>query len=178
MFDSLETFNRNLFLSINADPATAAWLLEIARVLAKDTLYLLPLLLIALWFKGYRSLAVKSVLVMLVSLAIGTIAGMIWIHQRPFVLGIGHQYLDHKPTTSFPSHHATIFAAIAFTLLTSPLRLLGMIVLAFGILASWARIYLGIHFPLDILGGFAIAALGYFIVSLFWNKIHVKISKR
>lgn len=176
--DSIEAFNRSLFLAINPDTAPPGWLLEIVSILAKDTFYLLPLLLIALWVKGHRTIAIKSVIVTVASLVVGTLAGMLWVHQRPFVLGIGHQYLDHKPTTSFPSHHATIFAAIAYTLLVQPTQLIGIIVLAFGILAGWARIYLGIHFPLDILGGFVVAGLGYYVTSLFWNKINDKISKR
>ena len=175
--DSVESFNNSLFLAINPATAPPAWLLELVTFLAKDTLYLLPLLLAALWFKGNKPLAVKAVVVTLVSLVVGIIAGHLWVHQRPFVLGIGHQYLDHKPTTSFPSHHTTIFAAIGFSLLAAPVQVLGVFVLILGVLAGWARIYLGIHFPLDILGGFVVAAIGYFIVSLFWNKIHDKISK-
>jgi undecaprenyl-diphosphatase len=176
--ESIESFNNSLFLAINPATAPPEWLLGLVTFLAKDTLYLLPLLLAALWFKGNRPLALKAVLVTFVSLAIDTIAGHLWVHQRPFVIGIGHQYLNHEPTPSFPSHHATIFAAIGFSLLVAPVQALGIFVLVLGVLAGWARIYLGIHFPLDILGGFAAAAVGYFIVSLFWNKIHDKISKR
>jgi undecaprenyl-diphosphatase len=176
--DSLEALNRSLFLAINADPATAAWLLGLGKFLAKDTFYLLPALLIALWFKGQRPLAIKSVVVTIVSLALGVIAGLIWVHQRPFVLGIGHTYIDHKPTTSFPSHHATIFAAIGFTLLAAETRLLGLIVLVFGVLAGWARVYMGLHFPFDIIGGFVMAAAGYLVVSAFWEKYWKKINDK
>ena len=42
--DSIEAFNRSLFLSIYAGAAPSAGLLDLAKFLAKDTLYLLPLL--------------------------------------------------------------------------------------------------------------------------------------
>jgi undecaprenyl-diphosphatase len=182
--ESLEALNQKLFLAINADPATSAWLLGLGKFLAKDTLYLLPLLLVYLWFKGgdaRRSLALKSVVVTIVSLGIGTLISLIYVHPRPFVLNLGHTYLQHSANASFPSHHATIFAAIGFCLLAAETRLIGWGVLAFGVAAGWARVYMGVHFPLDILGGFVVAYAGYFGVSIFWDKcwkkIHDKISK-
>jgi len=183
--ESLEALNRSLFLAINADPATSAWMLGFAKFLAKDTLYLLPLLLVGFWIRGGdagRRLALKSVVATAVSLGIGTLIGLIYVHQRPFVLNIGNTYMLHKPDASFPSHHATIFAAIGFCLLAAETRLWGWLVLALGVAAGWARVYLGVHFPFDILGGFVVAYAGYFGVSIFWDKcwknIHDKISKR
>lgn len=182
--ENLEALNRKFFLAINADQATS--LMGLAKFLAKDTLYLLPLLLIALWIWGggaRRQLVIKALATTIVSLGLGVIAGLIYVHQRPFVMGLGHTYIQHKPNASFPSHHATIFAAIAFTLLAATgTRLLGLIVLVFGVLAGWARIYTGLHFPFDIIGGFIMAAVGYAIVAAFWNKywkdIHDKICRR
>ena len=48
----LETLNRALFLTINATPATPAWLLAAARAIANDLIMSIPLILVGLWLSG------------------------------------------------------------------------------------------------------------------------------
>jgi undecaprenyl-diphosphatase len=64
---------------------------------------------------------------------------------------------------SFPSDHAALFFALA-TLICINNRRLGAFAFLWAALTSSARIYLGYHYPTDILGG---AALGIFMVLLF-----------
>lgn len=68
---------------------------------------------------------------------------------------------------SFPSGHATFFFALAFSLFFSHKKI-GYIFFIFAIIISTARIAAGVHFPLDILGGFL---LGY-ISTLLINYIN------
>lgn len=59
----------------------------------------------------------------------------------------------------YPSgHEAAIVVVVLFfwRYLTWPLRILG-VVLVLGV--GWSRVYLGVHFPLDIVGGIAVGAL-------------------
>jgi undecaprenyl-diphosphatase len=61
--------------------------------------------------------------------------------------------------TSFPSSHTAIALAVAIALvpfLPRPVATLG-IVYAAGV--GWSRMYLGVHYPLDVLGGAGIGAL-------------------
>ena len=65
---------------------------------------------------------------------------------------------DCNTSYSFPSSHAVnIFAAAYF--LSQPFR--GLAPLFFGIAAivAYSRIYIGIHYPLDVIGGAAIGLL-------------------
>jgi pimeloyl-ACP methyl ester carboxylesterase/membrane-associated phospholipid phosphatase len=56
----------------------------------------------------------------------------------------------------FPSGHMATMTAVTLTVwpyLSWPLR---VAIVGLTVLVGWSRIYLGVHFPLDILGGFAI----------------------
>ena len=81
-------------------------------------------------------------------------------HPRPFMLGLSPAHIQHGARGSLPSAHATaMFVLVLGSAIRAPLRGL-MIVLSGSALAmAWARIYLGLHFPADILAGALLAAL-------------------
>ncbi|MEY4747430.1 MAG: hypothetical protein RLZZ416_479 [Candidatus Parcubacteria bacterium] len=67
---------------------------------------------------------------------------------------------------SFPSNHATaafaLYGFLAWSLwdLKRPMRAIGIaICLLFILLVGFSRIYLGVHYPLDVAGGYAIGAI-------------------
>jgi undecaprenyl-diphosphatase len=64
---------------------------------------------------------------------------------------------------SFPSGHATFFMALAFSLFFSHKKA-GYVFMFFALIIGIARIISGVHFPVDILGGFVIGALVAFFV--------------
>ncbi|MDD3642680.1 MAG: phosphatase PAP2 family protein [Candidatus Krumholzibacteria bacterium] len=68
---------------------------------------------------------------------------------------------SYKSSWSFPSSHATnITAGMLFLGLVWRRALPAL--LAVAVLVSWSRIYIGVHWPLDVLAGMAIgAALGW-----------------
>lgn len=67
---------------------------------------------------------------------------------------------------SFPSSHASIFSALAFTILFR-YRKAGYLFLSFAVLIGLARIIAGVHFPADILGGFVLG----FLVAYFAKNV-------
>jgi undecaprenyl-diphosphatase len=172
--DSIETFNRQLFLSLNAAPETAGWLIALAKFAANGLVFLVPLLLAWLWLWGSgfrRSSALKAVFAAAASLGVNHLIGLLWYHPRPLALELGHTYFDHALDASFPSDHATIFFAAGFALLKGETRPVGFALLLTGALVGWARIFLGVHFPLDMLGALAVSAAVCCGVSLAWGKI-------
>jgi undecaprenyl-diphosphatase len=76
-------------------------------------------------------------------------------------IGVERGFLKHW--NSFPSDHASLFFALA-TLIWISDRRLGLFAFFWAAITSSTRIYLGYHYPTDILGG---AALGIFMVILF-----------
>lgn len=89
---------------------------------------------------------------------------------RPFVAGWVPAYISHRASAATPSTHATVMFFVAFALMSrATLRRPGSLVLAMALVVGWARIYVGVHFPLDILAGIAIAALQAGLLMLAWK---------
>ncbi|MTD32643.1 undecaprenyl-diphosphatase [Paludibacterium denitrificans] len=156
----MEHWNHSLFLLINAGSHPSTATIQIAMFLAQWLIYSIPLLLVWLWVKGdrtERSAAINSALGVGLALAIGQIITMVWPHPRPFMIGLGHALLEHKPEASFPSDHATVFFTLGFGMMLSGLRKFGGFVLLSGALVGWSRVFLGVHFPMDIIGASLVA---------------------
>jgi undecaprenyl-diphosphatase len=69
-----------------------------------------------------------------------------------------HMLTDCNTSYSFPSSHAVNIFATAF-FLAQPLRRLAPAFYAIAAVVAYSRIYIGIHYPLDVLGGAAIGLL-------------------
>ncbi|MFM0010217.1 phosphatase PAP2 family protein [Paraburkholderia sediminicola] len=170
--NTLEAFNQALFLMINATPSTPAWQTEMARMIADYVIYLVPLSLIAIWLFGderQREVAAHAFCVTLLALGLSQIIGLVWPHPRPFVIGIGHTFLEHAPDSSFPSDHATVFASVALTLLLGGVRRYGAAILLSGLAVAWARVFVGVHFPLDMVGAVAVACVAFLLIAPLWR---------
>jgi undecaprenyl-diphosphatase len=158
-----------LFLAINAPAHPPAMALALARFAAQDLILVAPLLLMAGWLwrcSAPRTALVHAALAALLGLGINQIIGLLWFEPRPFSLGVGHQFLAHAADSSFPSDHLTIIWGVAFALLFyRDWRRAGLGLALLGLPVAWARIYLGVHWPLDMLGA---AAVGLFSALLFW----------
>jgi len=82
---------------------------------------------------------------------------LIQVPRPPFSLE-GVQSLFGKTSYAFPSDHATFFMALAVAIFFINKKA-GLIFLVLALLIGIARIVVGVHFPVDILGGFALGAL-------------------
>ncbi|WP_321797815.1 phosphatase PAP2 family protein [Caballeronia sp. J97] len=170
---SLETLNHAWFLSINATPDTPRWQIDVAVAIANDVLYLIPALLALLWLFGgrnQRSAAVRACCVAFLALGLNQLIGMVWMHPRPFMIGLGHTFIEHAPDSSFPSDHATLFASVALTFLMAGLWRCGLLVTVAGVAIAWARVRIGVHFPLDMAGAVGVSCVAYGSVAPLWAR--------
>ena len=157
----MEHLNQSLFLLLNAAPDASIIVTTAARFLADGLIWALPAGLILGWLRG--SYATRQVLIAatvsgLVGLLINQLIGLVWYHPRPFEAGIGQTLIPHVQDSSFPSDHLTLIWAVAFSLLLHEQpRRVGWVLALLGIPVAWARIYLGVHFPLDIIGAALVA---------------------
>ncbi len=104
-----------------------------------------------------------------------------WIGApRPFMIGMSPVYLHHGARGGFPSTHASALGALTCFLLLRPhWRLEGFVILVVSLAVGWSRIYLGLHFPLDILAGFALgAAIGALGAAAFQGAAKWRLGRR
>lgn len=172
----MEELNRTLFLWINATPESPSWLLSLATFLAKDLIAIVPLLIVALWLWGpehrvtsQRELVLKTGIALLYALAISWCIGALFPHPRPFALGLGYQFLQHAPDDSYPSDHGTAIFTFALAFLCWHRRWSGAILIAVGVAIAWSRVYLGVHWPMDMLGGLLVGMLGCLFSQVAWQ---------
>jgi len=155
--------NVSLFHLINASAEPSAALVLIATVLAQYAPWAAIAVLVVRWFRGpcetRRALMVAGVALAL-GLAVNFAIAFATYTPRPFELGIGHTYLSHGQETSFPSDHATFLWSLGFGLLLGRTLLwLGGGIFILGLATAWARVYLGVHFPLDMAASFGVSLL-------------------
>ncbi|MFJ6217224.1 phosphatase PAP2 family protein [Streptomyces sp. NPDC092296] len=75
---------------------------------------------------------------------------------RPFVNHTGLQVLaSGKDDFSFVSDHATMTMAVAVALLLVERRL-GIAAVGLALLEGFCRVFMGVHYPTDVLGGYAL----------------------
>ena len=86
--------------------------------------------------------------------ALAHVAKAIADRPRPYQ-AIAAAVLRQQPAhgTSFPSSHTAITVAVVIALLPFLPRALAAVAIAYAVLVGWSRVYLGVHYPLDILGG-------------------------
>ncbi len=174
----LEQFNLAVFSMMNATPAASPFEIGMAIIIAKYLVYLFPLSLVFYWLWGnekhlsqQRALACKAAVSLAIALSISWLIGAIAPHERPFAANIGHNFLDHDATPSFPSNHGTFVFTIALAyLFWHNSKRIGYIMLGLGLAIAWARIYLGVHWPIDMIGAFIVALLSCGLSQMFWSK--------
>ena len=175
---TLSELNLSLFSWINASPEATNTSIHFAIFIANDLLYCMILLFAWFWLRGNydtKKQILKAFIFTSSAILISQCISHVYYHPRPFVMEVGRTLIYHAPNGSFPSDHMLIFSSIAFSYLFSAQRKLGISLLVMAWLVAWSRVYLGVHFPLDMLGAFLLAfALNFFGLKL-WNLYKDKI---
>ena len=175
---TLSELNLSLFSWINASPEASNASINFAIFIANDLLYCMILLFAWFWLRGNydtKKQILKAFIFTSIAILISQCISHVYYHPRPFVMEVGRTLIYHAPNGSFPSDHMLIFSSIAFSYLFSAQRKLGISLLVMAWLVAWSRVYLGVHFPLDMLGAFLLAfALNFFGLKL-WNLYKDKI---
>ena len=172
-----------IFRSINNLSDLYPFLNSIMIFFAEYSLYLLALYLILSWFLGpnkskNRLTLLSCVIAFAGSFLVGKLVGHFITHPQPFVtLDHVHQLIHHGINNSFPSDHTILFFSIAFTLLFFNKGRKGLIAIIFASIVAISRIWVGVHFPSDILASIIISFFIAYLVYLFaiQNKLLTRV---
>lgn len=175
---SLDQLNLYLFHLLNVPDQASIWMIDYASLIAHDLVYVFLLIFAIAWLRGSHEVKtgiIKAAVFTAITLSISEVLSAVLNTPRPFVMEAGRTLIEHAPTGSFPSNHMSIFSGIAFAYYFSAQRDLGRILLWTAWLVAWSRVYVGVHFPIDMVGAFLIAlAVNLAGLPLWWkyeNKI-------
>lgn len=141
------------------------WLDWIAIFLAKYLPYLMVVFLLVYFiiYRPYSALFIIFISGFFARFFLSYLINAFYQRKRPFQTGLISPLFKAPKAPSFPSGHAALFFGISFALLVYSLPL-AIIYLALTLIMSKARIFCGMHWPSDILGGMAVGALAAFTV--------------
>ncbi|MCC3371496.1 undecaprenyl-diphosphatase [Cohnella sp. REN36] len=160
--------NETLFHFLNQFAGRFDSIDDLMAFCAQDIVWIQLLVMAGLWFTG-KATNQKLVFYAGLSAAVALLIGSMVIspavnHPRPFVVHDIHQLIPHAPDASFPSDHATLAFSLAFSVYFVR-RKLGAALLGLALLTGIARVYVGVHYPGDILGAIALSWLVSYAVS-------------
>ena len=113
----------------------------------------------------------KIILSALLGYFIKIIINLFQARPRPFAVHDVNLLVGKLTDGSFPSMHTLISFVIAFSMYRYNKKI-GVYFLVAAALVSLSRIYVGVHYPLDILGGIILAWLSVYLVGqINWKKL-------
>ena len=141
---------------------------------AKYAVFIIILSIAITWFfrtdqSVWRFRAISSGMAVAIGLLLNQAILQFVSRIRPYDLGITHLIVAKSADPSFPSDHATLAFAIAFTLFLLRDRL-GFGYLFIAILVGLARVFVGIHFVGDVVGGAMTALLAAALVHITYKS--------
>jgi len=136
---------------------------------AEYCIYLLGGAAVILFWKNLRRIFWLVFAVILARFSIAELIHLLWPRPRPFVENSVQVLINHAPTPSFPSGHASACFALSYIVYHYNKKA-GIIFFIASFLVSIARVFVGVHWPLDIIGGAIVGIIAGWIV--------IKISKR
>ena len=142
------------------------------------TKYGVPLMVLAVmvqwWGKRPRETLRQTTIMAGLSFLLGLLIAQIillFVHRiRPYDAGVSHLIIDRTVDWSFPSDHAIASLSIAFAFWLNGFRKHALTFFCAAALVCFSRIYVGMHYVSDILGGAGVALLAASLVNKFYPR--------
>ncbi len=163
---------RRSFLDVNGFARDTGWLHQPLEAYAAYGVVLFAVIMLAGWWLARRggsprrmAAALWTPVGMLLAVAAAQPISSAVAEPRPFAQLHGILVLAaHSADPGFPSDHATMAGAVAAGAWLVNRRL-GLLTTLAGLLLAFSRVYIGVHYPQDVLAGLALGAV---VVLLGW----------
>lgn len=163
-----------IFQQINQLAFRWLWLDTLAIFFANYFEYVLILCLFLFLVKNYKKywlMVIQAILsAVLARFVITEFIRLILPRARPFVENNVNLLLDHSLSPSFPSGHASFYFAIA-TIVYFYNKKAGYLFFLAAFLISISRVFVGLHWPSDILVGAIVGILSALAISKIFLKL-------
>ena len=164
--------NMQLFRLINDLGFQIPALNPVFIFIAEYFLYMLIIVLVVYLFKDnrkHRVMVLAAVVSCLLAVILGKIAGQFHYNVQPFAtLDNVNLLIEKEVNNSFPSDHAILSFTICMTLFLFDKR--KFYFLFIGLLVAVSRIWVGVHYPFDVLTSIALSIVVALIVSSIFKK--------
>ena len=185
MLEQLLQLDKEVFLFLNGlgNPTWDGFWMFVTNKLSSIPIYLILLVLV------YRKLGLRKTLVVLIAVAL-----LILVTDQLanfFKYGVQRLRPCYDPQVSgimrlvksscggkfgyFSAHAANSFAIALFftTLLRSKFKYMGFLLFFWATVVAYSRIYIGVHFPLDVITGMLIGlGMGWLFAKLYIFALH------
>ena len=150
-------WDESLFRLLNEVPAAAASVLTpLSRLFLPAGIITVVALVVVYVLARNRSIlpVVAGAAAAGVAWLLAHVAKAIADRPRPYLV-MADAVLRQQPAhgTSFPSSHTAVTLAVAIALVPFLARPLAATGIGYAVLVGWSRVYLGVHYPLDVLAG-------------------------
>ncbi len=173
----IEQLNFALFHFINQYAGLNPFIDSLAIITAKYMPVIIILSIAYIWIKNRdrtRDIILYGIYAAIIGLVINYIIGLVYFHPRPFMIPLGTLLFQYPAETSFPSDHATLMFSLAIMLIYfKETRIAGLIFLILGFIGGLARIFSGIHFPLDIFGSLLVSIISTILIFQFKDRFNL-----
>lgn len=171
--------NDYIFHAINNIANKSSVLDEIMIITSKygpyiSILALGSILILGIYKKKRRPVqyAIETLIITIISMVLSFVIGKVFYVERPFVKNKVNLLINHKSNASFPSNHAMGTMSIAVGLFSFD-NLIGMFLTFLSIMVGIARVYVGNHYPLDVIGGYILVFIVDYIYKRYIRKFIV-----
>jgi undecaprenyl-diphosphatase len=165
--------NYKVFKSINQLSGRCSPIDLLMVLISNKIRYVFIFVLIFMWFRNdfYKKLSFNAVISAGITLFLSTLIKLFYFKPRPFVKRRVGILIPSKMDSTFPSKHTLLAFAISTSIFLHE-RILGSIMWVLSVLTGFSRIWVGHHYPSDIIGSAFIATMTSIILDKTSRCVH------
>lgn len=94
-----------------------------------------------------------------------------YFRPRPFVAEMFNPLIEHAADSSFPSSHAAFYFALSAGVYSFNKKA-GLWFFGVSLIIGVARVFAGVHYLTDVLGGLVLGIFSFWLISSLYKKFH------